>query len=738
MTRRNMLVARFHSARWMSAVALLVGLCSVCWADPIAPGPGDRHITLAVSSLVNRQHLSRHPLDNEISERCLKTFLKILDPWKIYFYQSDIDQFMQHKDELCNDIRKGDVGFAYTVFRTVLQRIDERVKTVEELLADPLDFTADEQMVIDRDLSQYPRDRAEALDRWRKRIKYELLVLKASKKEDREAKTTLQMEEEQRKIPKDKTDRPNSDVAKILKKSEEKPGKGAEGQEAREKLARRYRSFAKRMHQTDSNELLEMYLNAFTTGFDPHTDYMSPATQEDFDIAMRLELDGIGASLMSEDGYTVVKKIIPGGAADKDSRIKVEDKIVGVGQGDGGEVVDVIDMKLREVVKLIRGKRGTDVRLEVIPVGGTQKKVYKITREKIELKDSEAKGEIFDAGRKADGKPYRVGVIDLPSFYRDMAGDRRGDPDFKSTTNDVRRILDDFNRKHVDAVILDLRKNGGGALNEARTLTGLFIGEGPVVQVKDANGSVETLDDMGAGIAWSGPLVVLISKFSASASEILAGAIQDYGRGLIVGDHSTHGKGTVQSLLDLRDRLFPGYPNMQPYGALKITMQQFYRPDGDSTQKRGVLADIEWPSLTTHLDVGEADLDYPLEFDKVAPVNYKRFGYVNPAICNQLRQLSEQRVQASEKFQKALRSIARYKDQKAKKYVTLNEEKFLKERAELNADKEEEKAIEKHSDLNSGKIERDYYLDEALAIVTDYLNLEQVAKAPTGAVGIRN
>jgi len=318
-----------------------------------------------------------------------------------------------------------------------------------------------------------------------------------------------------------------------------------------------------------------------------------------------------------------------------------------------------------------------------------------------------------------------------------MAGDRRGMADFKSTTSDVRKILDDFNRKGVDAVVLDLRRNGGGALNEAISLTGLFINDGPVVQVKDADGHVQPLDDTDSSMTWSGPLVVLISKFSASASEILAGAIQDYHRGLIVGDHSTHGKGTVQSLMDLGQQLFR-IPNAPSMGALKITMQQFYRPNGDSTQNRGVLADIELPSITSNLDVGEADLDYPVAFDQVDPLQYKHFDYVNPAICAQLRQLSQPRVQASKDFQKVVRNIARYKEQKAKKTVTLNEEKFLKERAELNADKEEEKAIEKHSELNNGAIERDYYLNEALNITCDYLNLENLAKVQHNAVGVRD
>ncbi len=439
--------------------------------------------------------------------------------------------------------------------------------------------------------------------------------------------------------------------------------------------------------------------------------------------------------MSSDDGYTVIKKIIRGGAADKDGRLKVEDKIAAVGQGEDGEMVDVVDMKLNDVVKQIRGKRDTVVRLEIIPVDGSEHKTYAITREKIEMKDSEARGEVFDAGKKPDGTPYRVGVIELPSFYRDMSGDRRGVRNFKSTTRDVRIILADFNRQGVDAVVLDLRRNGGGALNEAISLTGLFLKNGPIVQVKDADGFVRPYPDPDPSIVWSRPLVVLISKFSASASEILAGAIQDYDRGLIVGDRASHGKGTVQSLMDLGRQLFR-IPNSPSLGALKITMQQFYRPDGDSTQKRGVVSDIELPSLTTHLDVGEADLDYPIAFDKVAPASFQRFHDVTPAIRDQLRNLSRQRVQSSKKFQKVVRNIARYKEQKAKKYVTLNETKFMKERAELNADKETEKALEKQINANSERIERDYYLDEALAITVNYLNIQ--AKAGQGALGAAN
>jgi carboxyl-terminal processing protease len=715
MSCRTSVVTRWHRISWLLVLAVFAGLSPLAWCDPTTPGSRDRHIVLSVTDQVKKQHLSRHPLDKEISERCLKEFLKSLDVMKLYFYQSDVDQFMQRKDSLCDMINKGDydgfLNFGYTVFRTFLQRVDERAKLVDELVALPHDFTVDEEMVRTPEAAQYPRNAAEAYDRWRKRIKHDLLVLKANKAEDGKVGLSEQVQDEVRKAA-------GSRAYKSKKSAEQ-----GDGPDARDKLIRRYRSIAKQWHQVNGDELLEMYLNAFTTSFDPHTDYMSRDTQKDFDIIMSLKLEGIGASLMSEDGYTVVAQIIPGGAADKDGRLKVDDKIVSVGQNGEGDMTDVIEMKLRDVVKLIRGKRGTVVRLEVIPGTGGERKIYAITREKIELKDHEAKQQVFDVGRKPDGTPYHIGVIDLPSFYNDREAERRGDPDMRSTTRDVRNILNDFNRKGVDAVVLDLRKNGGGFLNEAISLTGLFTNDGPVVQVKDADGRVQHLDVADPGMAWTGPLVVLTSKFSASASEILAGAIQDYHRGLVVGDYATHGKGTVQSLLDLGLQLFRDPDAM---GALKITMQQFYRPSGDSTQKRGVLADIELPSLTTHLDVGEADLPYPVEFDRVAPLSYRHFNYVNPAVCAQLKALSEQRVQKSEKFQKVARDITRFEAHKAKKYVTLNEAKYLKE--EFNAEKDEEDAMEKQPDKDDAAIKRTFYLDEVLAITADYLNLQNIAK----------
>jgi carboxyl-terminal processing protease len=645
--------------------------------------------------MLKHEHLLQHPLDAEISQRCMKTFLQELDPMKMYFYQSDYDEFAKDRDHLADLIQQGDINFAYTVYNRFLDRIDERVKMIDKILdpkSPPQDFTLDEELVTDKDAATYAKTPDEAYDRWRKRIKYDLLLLKAEKSDS-------------------KTD-PKADKS--------------EGKTPEERLTQRYHSFAKRMRQTDAEELLEMYLTSLTTAFDPHTTYMSPSSVKNFKIMMSLKLEGIGASLQGIDGYTVVKKIIPGGAAEKEGHLKLDDKIIAVGDGESGELVDVVDTKLNDVVKLIRGKPGTVVRLQVTSVKDPKPHEIKITRAEIQLKDSEAHGEVFESGRRADGKPYKIGVINLPSFYMDMDEARQG-KEFKSTTRDVHNILQDFKQKGVDAVVMDLRTNGGGSLTEAINLTGLFIYDGPVVQVKDSAGKVNSYVDPDPTIDWSGPLVVVISKFSASASEIFAGAIQDYHRGLIVGDKSTHGKGTVQSLLDLGQQLFH-LPNAPEMGELKITMQQFYRPGGDSTQRRGVVADVELPSLSTHLkDVGEADLDYSLPFDHVEAQKFKKFDMVDSALVDQLRRLSAARCATSEKFQKVERNIVHYQEQIAKKTVTLNEAKFLKERADLNADKEEEKVIEKLSENPSG-IDRDFYLDEVFNITSDYVNHAQVAK----------
>lgn len=671
--------------RWLAyslGVVLFGGLSTAWLTLPAAPldGPArsDRTVTRAVRSLMEQEHLSRHPLDDEISTRAMKSFLEGLDPRKMYFLQSDVDEFMAKERQIDNQIQDGDIRFAYTIFNRFLVRLDERVTLVEKLVDQPHDFTVDESIITDPDALRYPRTEDEVVDRWRKLIKLNLLTFKAD---------------------------------------------GTSDEESRAKIKRRYHALAKRWHQTDTDELLERFLTAVTTSYDPHTTYMSPSSLDNFRIMMRLNLDGIGAALqVSEEGYTVVTKVIPGGAADKDGRLKADDRIVSVSDSNG-EMIDVVDMKLNDVVHLIRGEAGTVVKLGVQSGGVDETKIYAITRARIELEDSAAQSEVIERGQKPDGNPFKVGVIDLPSFYMDMAAAGNGQNDFRSSTRDVSIILDNFKSKNVDVVVLDLRRNGGGSLTEAINLTGLFIDQGPVVQVKDAVGRIQSYNDLDRGMAWDGPLIVLTSKFSASASEILAGAIQDYHRGLIIGDESTHGKGTVQSLLDLGSQIFRSLPNPENLGALKITMQQFYRPNGDSTQKRGVIPDVILPSLTNAIAMGEGDLDYAVEFDHVPASQFTGYNMVGADALSRLREHSASRLQTTGDFAKELERIARYKRMKDEKTISLNEEKYSARRA---AERDAEKEEEKHFDEQQGNKEReifadDFYNKEIVNITLDYL-----------------
>jgi carboxyl-terminal processing protease len=652
----------------------------------VKPGTNDRYIAVAVRRQLENEHFLRKPIDDEIARRWFSSFLEALDPMKVYFLQSDVDSFVQKRESLDELVKKGDVSFAYDVLTRFLQRVDQRLPLIERLIQGPQDFTNDETIVIDRDETKWAKNEAEAEDLWRRRIKYDLLVQKMEKTPPEEAK---------------------------------------------DKLLRRYRSLAKRWHQMTADELLETYLSSLTSSFDPHTSYMSPGTLENFEIGMRLQLDGIGAQLKGEDGYTTIVELTPGGAADKDGRLKSKDRVVGVGQGKEGEIVDVVDMNLNEVVKLIRGKRGTIVRLKVIPVGENVPKVYDITRAKIELKDAEARGEVIQHGTKPDGAPFKVGVINLPSFYMDMAGAQQGQAEFKSSTRDCKRLLDDFRKQGVDCVVLDLRSNGGGSLPEAIKLTGLFIDKGPVVQIKDSDKQVRPYDDVDPGVAWDGPLVVLTSKFSASASEILAGAIQDYQRGLIVGDKATHGKGTVQTLLDVGRQLFPRFDSSPQLGAIKVTIQQFYRPSGDSTQLEGVRSDVELPSFTSHLPIGESDLDHALTFDRVPRAEYRSSGQVTDGMVAMLREASAKRVQANKDFEKLAGNIARYEKRKDEKTISLKESDFERQWNEGKAaEDEEEKKLEEMESQKKPVVRRDYYFDEALNVTIDYL------KALAGVTGL--
>jgi carboxyl-terminal processing protease len=651
----------------------------------------DRAITRTLARQVQALHLTGRKIDDEISKRAFKQFLEALDPLKLYFFQSDIDQLMANETKLDDMVvQNGDINFAYETFKLFLKRVDERMEEVHKIIDMQHDFNVDEMMVADRKTAQYPKTPEEANDRWRRQIKYSILLLKA-----------------------------DADSGSLIRR-EDNPDEKAEDkkltdEEIRDRLHRRYRTLSTRWHQTDADELLEIFITSITSSLDPHTTYMAPKTLENFRILMGLKLEGIGAQLGAEDGYVTVSSIVPGGAADKQGELKVGDRLVSVGQGQSGDLVDVVDMKLDQVVEMIRGAAGTYVRLVVKPATGGETKTLVIQRAKIELEDSAARGEVVDFGQKADGKPYKFGYINLPSFYMDMEGARKNVEDFRSTTRDVRAIIADFRAKGIDAVVLDLRRNGGGSLTEAINLTGLFIDQGPVVQVKEPDGAVQVYKDDDAGVAWEGPLVVMASKQSASASEIFAGAIRDYHRGIVIGDPTTHGKGTVQSLMDLGAALSR---NQGPqWGALKITIQQFYLPDGQSTQKEGVPSDVILPSITAQMDIGESDLDYALENDRVKAAEHNDYKQVNSNLLERLRANSVARIEKNAEFDKLLRQIEAYKKQKDEQFVSLNEKAFFDRRKELNAEEEDEKLM-KESNEDKDKV---FDTDEILNVTKDYV-----------------
>lgn len=642
------------------------------------PSAEDRMISRTIASLVNSNHLA-NKLNDRVSERAFETFLRALDPGKVYFLQSDIAEWESYRDDLDDFTKKGDLRFAYNVFFRYNERMNDLMPAIHEQIDAEHDFSVDESLVIDRDEIAYPKSKEEAIDRVRKQIKYNFLVAKANEE----------------------------DI-----------------DDTRKKLHRRYKMLQRDSNATDVYELLEYYLTSVTTSLDPHTTYMAPRAKDNFDIILGLNLDGIGAQLSPEDGFTNVASIVPGGAADRDGRLQVGDKIVGVRQDDETEVIDVVEMKLDDVVSLIRGRAGTVVHLTVEKAETKETEVYAITRAKIELKDEEARSEIIERGTKADGTPFKIGYINLPSFYLDMEAASRNVENYRSTTRDMRKLLKEFNEQGVDSVVLDLARNGGGSLIEAISVTGLFIDRGPVVQVKDQQGRVQPYEDEERGTAWDGPLVVVISQMSASASEIFAGAIKDYNRGLVVGDPTTHGKGTVQTLLDVGDTLFRNAS--KPLGALKLTIQQFYLPDGKSTQMDGVASDVIIPSVTAYMDIGESDLDYALPTDEVAPRDHDDYAMINAAMKAKLQQQSVERVQNSKEFEKLLKRIEIYRQQKDEISITLNETKFMERRKLLDSQEEDEEVIVA-AQTSTREVFRDNpQNNEVIDIAIDYVNALQV------------
>ena len=671
---------RLTTISFVSALLVLVSGRNG-WGQLTPPSELDRRIAQQAGQILEGIHIRRTPLDDAMSKRFLDSYLETLDPWNVYFLADDVEEFEKRADKLDDDLRLGQLAFAFKVFSRFLFRLDERMEAVEGLIKAEHDFSIDEFVETEREDLPFPKDDEEARERWRKNIKLQLL---------------------------------------------ERVAGGVELSEARETLGRRYRDFTRVMHQTENADLLQLFLSAVSRVYDPHTSYLSAASLEDFAISMRLELEGIGAALRSEDGFTIVSQIVPGGAAARDGRLQPGDKIIGVAQGADGELEDVRDQKLSNVVKQIRGDRGTTVRLELIKAETNKREVIVPERAKVELSYSEAYGEVIEEER-ADGGKLRVGVVELPSFYSDLGAAGAGVADYKSSTRDVERILERFNEEKIDAVVVDLRGNAGGALSEAIEMTGLFIDEGPVVQIKGPRGIEQRFDEV-AGRVWDGPLVVITDKMSASASEIFAGAIQDYRRGLVIGDPSTHGKGTVQQLLDLAAIFKSDSPGSQ--GAMKVTISQFYRANGSSTQSRGVVPDIELPARSSVIGESESELDYAIEFDRIDAVPFDPENHVSAGLVAKLEERSRARRAASDQFQKLVEDLDRYRALKERERIPLKEEKFVSEyRLENDATDPSDPGAEAGPeqpapDLADRTIRRDFYLDEVLAITRDYVELK--------------
>jgi carboxyl-terminal processing protease len=637
-----------------------------------------------VVQMIPQFHVSRKTVDDRVSSMLLDAFLKDLDPAKLYFQQEDIDEFAKYRVSLDDALKNGDVQFGYDVFKRYKERLVVQLTKAHELIDASQDFEVEESMTINGDDLPWARTQEEVDERWRKRIKYDLLQFKLDKETD---------------------------------------------EEGRKRLHSRYKTVQRNIEQMKQSEILEFYLTALTTCFDPHSTYMSPESAEDFDIQMRLSLDGIGASLRSEDGYTIVNQVMPGGPADKDGRLKDKDKIVGVGQ-ETGEIEEVYEVKLSEVVRKIRGKAGTKVRLRVLTALTGETVVYELTRDKVALQESEAKGEIIETQDRV-GRAGKIGIISLPSFYRDFGAE---DGNGKSAAVDVEKILNDFrDQGGVDAIVMDLRGNGGGALSEAVEISGHFIDQGPVVQVKDPTGRVKELDDEVPGALYTGPLIVVCNRLSASASEIFAGVIKDYRRGIIIGDSTTHGKGTVQNLMPVsaRQGFRPFGGEGSDLGRLKMTIQQFYRVNGDSTQNRGVRSDVVLPSILDHIDEGEAGLDNALPFDQIRNARYAPGNRVSTDLIAALQKSSESRVGGNEDFKKVEQGISRFMERKNRKEVSLKESVLRAERETDKAIVEEEKKQlgEDDPDKKSKEVfPKNFYNDELLNVTLDYVTgLNQVA-----------
>src|SRR6266480_3031545 len=610
--------------------ALCAILLTATIAAPPARAASRETVAMSVGRLLEEGHYTRQKLNEDVSKKFLQTYLEMLDFSHLFFTQKDIDELnAKYASSMASDVLLGNLKPAFDIYALYTKRMDDRVAKIKELLKQPIDFKGNVTVELSRQKSAWPKDEAEADQLWRGRITNELLQEHLS-------------------------EHPIEPAPQLV--------------------ARRYDRLARNVHEQDKDEQIKLFLDALAQAYDPHSEYLSKADMKNFSINMGLSLVGIGAMLRSEDGYAKIESLVPGGPAQTDGRLKVGDRISAVAQGPA-DFVDVREMRLDKVVEMIRGKKGTRVRLLVIPSDAadpSRRKNVELVRDEIKLKDQEARADII-IRKDENGDPIKLGWLTLPSFYADM------DRHQKSTTRDVLALLKRLKKENIAGLVVDLRRNGGGSLEEALSLTGLFLKSGPIVQTKDYNGSIRISSDPDSGIAYSGPLVVLTSRQSASASESFAAALQDYGRAVIVGDKNTFGKGTVQTILPIGRFASLLGSHSDEDGALKLTIQKFYRVAGGSTQLHGVASDIVLPSLSDLPEFGEGALKNALAYDEVTKAKYTKWSDNHSLFVDQLRGRSEERVKNDAEFHYVMEDIDRLRHKMDENRISLNEDARKKE-----------------------------------------------------------
>ena len=648
------------------------------------PSAKHREQSKLIYQLLTKYHYKKVSVDDSLSEKILEKYINSLDPNKEYFFQNDIDYFNQYKLQIDDYITSGYLEPAYEIFTVYNERVKDRIEYVFSLLENEPDFSIEEELMFNRKKSEWFADSGQMNNYWRKKIKNAILNLK------------------------------------IL---------GKEWESNKETLDKRYKRFEKTISQFNSEDVFEMFINSFTEIYDPHTSYFSPVNADRFEINMSKTFEGIGARLQQDIEYTTIFQIMPGGPAYRNKELEKGDRIIGVGQGEDGPYDDIIGWRLDDVVSKIKGPKGSVVKLLVLKKESNiddYPDTVRLVRDRVDVVDEDATFDIIPY--RADNKDYNVGLIKIPSFYINFEEAQRGIKDYKSVTRDVKRCIDSLKALSVDGIIIDLRNNGGGSLQEAIDLTGLFIETGPVVQIKSSSGRIEVEKDFDRSIHYDGPLLVLNNSFTASSSEIFSGALKDYNRGLIVGE-STFGKGTVQNLIDL-ERFFPN-SNLQ-FGQLKITLAKYYRVNGGSTQKIGVEPHVEFPNIYDRSIYTENARSNALEWDKIRDITYDNINYINEPLVDHLNNAFTQEVKSDSSIINYLSFVEETKENRKKKSISLNYSKRLAEKKEndnksnsLNTTVKitEIFPIEEESLLK--KVQNDLYLRESVKLFVEMLSFKE-------------